>query len=88
MKEGLSIETERIDDIPLLLTHVQRMKVAELLDKHIPTHGHRKGLSVVWLAHVLRQGKSRLTTCEEVEEAIQAVSRGRLVAGGHPGTRS
>jgi hypothetical protein len=26
-----------------------------LLDKHIPTHGHLKGLSVVWLAHILSQ---------------------------------
>jgi hypothetical protein len=46
MKEALSIETERMDDIPLLITHMQRMNLAELLDKHIPTHGHRKGLSV------------------------------------------
>ena len=58
MKEAMSIETERIDDIPLLLTHMHRMLLAELLDKHIPTHGQRKGLSmgelsVVWLAHIL-----------------------------------
>jgi hypothetical protein len=46
MKEVLSIEIEHIDDIPLLITYMQRMKGAELLDKHIPTHGHRKGLSV------------------------------------------
>ncbi len=31
MKEPLSIETERVDDIPLLLAHMQRMKLAELL---------------------------------------------------------
>jgi hypothetical protein len=41
-KEALSMETERTDDIPLLLTHVQRMQVAMLLDKHVPTHGLRK----------------------------------------------
>lgn len=46
MKEALSIETERTDDIPLLLTHMQRMQVAALLDKHFPTHGLRKGLSM------------------------------------------
>ncbi|MEO9060179.1 MAG: DUF4277 domain-containing protein [Ktedonobacteraceae bacterium] len=65
MKEALSIETERMDDIPLLLTHMQRMKVAELLDKHIPAHGQRKGLSVgelsvVWLAHILSQADHRM----------------------------
>src|SRR3989442_1195699 len=70
MKEALSIETERMDDIPLLITHMQRMKVAELLDKHIPTHGQRKGLSVgelsvVWLAHILSQADHRMNRVQE-----------------------
>jgi transposase len=70
MKEALSIETERMDDIPLLLTHMQRMHLAELLDKHIPTHGHRKGLSVgelsvVWLAHILSQADHRMNRVQE-----------------------
>src|SRR2546421_10152043 len=65
MKEILNIETERIDDIPLLISHMQRMKIAEVLDKHIPTHGHRKGLSIgelsiVWLAHILSQADHRM----------------------------
>jgi hypothetical protein len=79
MKEALSIETERTDDIPLLLSHMQRMQLVSLLDKHYPTHGLRKGLSMgelsmVWLTHVLSQAdhrmnrvqnwaKSRLTPC-------------------------
>jgi hypothetical protein len=58
MKETLNIETERVDDIPLLLAHMQRMKLAELLDKHFPTNGNRAGLSlggvsVIWLTHIL-----------------------------------
>lgn len=70
MKETMSIETERMDDIPLLLTHMQRMKVAQLLDKHIPTHGQRKGLSVgelsvVWLAHILSQADHRMNRVQE-----------------------
>ncbi len=70
MKETLSIETERMDDIPLLLTHMQRMHLAELLDKHIPTHGQRKGLSVgelcvVWLAHILSQADHRMNRVQE-----------------------
>jgi transposase len=70
MKEALSIETERMDDIPLLLTHMKRMKVAELLDKHIPAHGQRKGLSVgelsvVWLAHILSQADHRMNRVQE-----------------------
>ena len=45
MKETLNIETERVDDIALLLEHMQRMNIAKLLDKYIPIHGNRKGLS-------------------------------------------
>jgi transposase len=70
MKEALSIETERTDDIPLLLTHMQRMQVAALLDKHFPTHGLRKGLSMgeltqVWLVHVLSQADHRMNQVQE-----------------------
>jgi transposase len=70
MKEALSIETERMDDVPLLLTHMHRMRLAELLDKHIPTHGHRQGLSlgqlcVVWLAHILSQADHRMNRVQE-----------------------
>ena len=42
MKEALSIETERMDDIPLLLTHMQRMHLATLSDTHFPAHALRK----------------------------------------------
>ncbi len=70
MKEALSIETERVDDLPLLIAHMQRMKLAELLDKHIPTHGRRKGLSVgelsvVWLTHILSQADHRMNCVQE-----------------------
>jgi transposase len=70
MKEALSIETERMDDIPLLLTHMQRMHLAELMDKHFPTHGLRKGLSVgnvttVWLTHLLSQADHRMNRVQE-----------------------
>lgn len=70
MKEALSIETERMDDIPLLLTHMHRMRLAELLDQHMPTHGLRQGLSVgqlcvVWLAHILSQADHRMNRVQE-----------------------
>ncbi len=32
------ITTERVDDIPLLLTQLERKGVKQLLDKHFPTH--------------------------------------------------
>ena len=70
MKEALSIETERTDDIPLLLRHMQRMPLASLLDKHFPTHGLRKGLSMgelsmVWLTHVLSEADHRMNRVQD-----------------------
>ena len=70
MKEALSIETERTDDIPLLLTQMRRMQLAILLDKHFPTHGQRKGLSMgelsmVWLTHVLSQADHRMNRVQD-----------------------
>lgn len=70
MKEALSIETERMDDIPLLLTHMQRMHLAALLDKYFPAHGLRQGLSVgqltvVWLTHLLSQADHRMNRVQE-----------------------
>jgi len=70
MNKTLSIETERVDDIPLLISHMQYMKLIELLDKHFPTHGRRKGLSlgevlVVWLAHILSQADHRMNRVQE-----------------------
>lgn len=70
MKEALSIETERVDDIPLLIAQMQRMKLAELLDKHFPTNGNREGLSlggvsVIWLTHILSQADHRMNRVQE-----------------------
>ena len=70
MKEPLSIETERVDDIPLLITQMRRMNLTELLDKHFPTNGNREGLSlgwvsVIWLAHVLSQADHRMNRVQE-----------------------
>src|SRR5215472_6197140 len=70
MKEPLSIETEGVDDIPLLLTQMRCMNLTELLDKHFPTNGNREGLSlgwvsVIWLAHVLSQADHRMNRVQE-----------------------
>lgn len=65
MNEKLTIHTERVDDVPLLLAQMERMGIPTLLDAHFPTHGNRQGLSlgwtsVVWLAHILSRADHRL----------------------------
>jgi hypothetical protein len=85
IKEALSMETERTNDIPLLLTHMQRMQVVSLLDKHFVTHGRRKGLSmgeltVVWLTHVLSQADHRVIRVHDWVSRRLTTLRGSGVA--------
>ena len=59
------VTNERVDDIPVLLTQIERMSVKELIDKHFPTHGNWQGkslgsIAVIWLAHILSQADHRL----------------------------
>jgi transposase len=80
MKETLNIETERADDIPLLLAHMQHMNLAGLLDKHIPAHGNRKGLSVgkvtlVWLSHILSEANHRMNHVQEWSKRRKEIIR-------------
>ena len=65
MAETLTLRSERVDDMPLLLAQLDRMGVQRLLDEHFPTHGHWVGLSlgwvtVVWLPHILSEADHRL----------------------------
>jgi hypothetical protein len=45
MAENLTMISERVDDIPLLLAQLERMGLQPLLDEHVATHGNWVGLS-------------------------------------------
>jgi transposase len=65
MTEMLTVTTERVDDVPLLLAHMRRMNLPTLLASHFPVHGNRHGLSfgwlaTIWLAHILSQADHRM----------------------------
>lgn len=56
---------ERADDIPLLIAHLRRMGVPELLDKHLPPGGmwgrtSPGWVATIWLAHILSQSEGKL----------------------------
>lgn len=64
------VSNERVDDIPLILAHQQRMGVIELINKHFEMHGNWKGASpgaiiTLWLAYILSEGDHRLNQLEE-----------------------
>src|ERR1700741_4870333 len=66
MTEELTINTERIDDIPILLAQLDRMQVGPMVDAYFPTHGNWQGLSLgtvvtVWLTFILSEANHRLS---------------------------
>jgi transposase len=81
MNETLTIRTERVDDIPLLLAQMQRMGLVSLLDAHFPTHGNREGLSLgwvatIWLTHILSQADHRMNRVQPWAERRLETLRG------------
>ncbi len=70
MAEELTVTTECVDDIPLLITWMERMGVITLTNEHFPAHGNWQGLDlgrvlVGWLAHILSEADHRLNQVEE-----------------------
>jgi hypothetical protein len=67
--QDLKVETERVDDIPVLLAQMEKMGIATLLDEHFPMHGNWGGISfgsvvVGWLSHILSEGNHKLNHAE------------------------
>jgi transposase len=79
MTEMLTVTTERVDDIPLLLAHLQRMELPMLLDSYFLVHGNRQGLSLgwtatIWLAHILSQADHRMNQVQPwVERQLETL---------------
>jgi len=58
-EEKLNMIHERVDDIPLLIGLMIKLKWPEIIDTHIGKHGNHKGLSNGWLAYILSEGDHR-----------------------------
>jgi len=81
MTETLTVISERVDDIPLLLAQLERMGLPFLLDEHFPTHGHWQGLSLGWvvagwLTHILSEADHRLNHVQPwAEKRLETLRR-------------
>jgi transposase len=89
MTETFPIISARVDDIPLLLSQLERMGVQPLLDEHCPTHGNWTGLSlgwvgVRWLTQILSQADHRLHHVEPWAEQRLHTLRGCTGQRIHP----
>src|SRR2546429_9949293 len=65
MTEPLTVTTERVDDLPIVLTQSDDMGIAALLDEYFKPHGNWEGMSLgwttaIWLTHILSQGDHRM----------------------------
>lgn len=61
---------ERIDDIPLLIGLAQKLRLAEIMDKHLGNHGNHEGLSngtlaIVWIAYILSEQNHKKVQVQE-----------------------
>jgi transposase len=70
------VKQERIDDVPLLLGFMRRMKIAEILDKHLREHHLHQGLSngnlaLGWLAYILSESDHRKSAVQEWANGLQ-----------------
>lgn len=74
-----NLQIERLDDIPLLLEHLKRMGIAELIDTYFPVHGNWKGLSLgwtvtIWLTHILSEANHCLSHVQDwVAEHLESL---------------
>ena len=86
MIETLTVTTERVDDLPLLLAHLRRMELPMLLDSSFLVHGNRHGLSLGWtatigLAPILSQADHRMNQLQPwVERHLETLR----LSTGHP----
>src|SRR3989440_5514343 len=65
MTEQLTVTTERVDDLPIVLTQSEDMGIPELLDEYFKPHGNWEGMSLgwtaaIWLTHILSEGDHRM----------------------------
>ena len=69
MSKQITVKHERIDDIPVIIAQLKKMRVDKLIDTHFPTNGNWTGLSlggvvVVWLTFIISEGDHRLNRVE------------------------
>jgi transposase len=74
--QPLIVKQERIDDVPLLLGFMRRMKIGETLDKHLGEHHLHQGLSkgnlaLGWIAYILSESDHRKSAVQEWAQGLE-----------------
>lgn len=83
----ITVATERVDDVPILIGQQMKMGIPEVIDQEIEPHGNRQGLSVgwlvtSWLSYVLSAADHRMNRVEPWAEgrlgSLQALLPGEV----------
>lgn len=64
------VQVERLDDIPVIFGHLQKMHIQAVIDGVIETHGNWQGLSpgwiiTIWLIHILSEHNHNMDRVRE-----------------------
>jgi transposase len=76
----ITITTEQVNSLPLLLGILTDMGVRDLIDTHVTPHGNWQGASVgtlvsIWLSHLLQERDHRLVTVRDwASERVQTIN--------------
>jgi transposase len=76
MDATLQLTHERVDDVPLLLGFLIKLRIPEILDRHLPPHPLHQGLSngwliTVWISFILSQADHRKSHVQPWVESLQ-----------------
>ena len=85
MTETLTVMTQPVDDIPVLLNSLKRLGLADLVDQHFRRHGNWQGLNpgqllTGWLTYILSEGDHRLNQAQDWAAGRLAVLHSALAA--------
>jgi transposase len=78
---NFDIQIERVDDIPVVYGHLQKMNIQTIIDKAMTPHGNWQGLTpgwiiTIWLVHILTQHNHRMDCVQEwVAEHLSTLQR-------------
>lgn len=78
MTDILNIVNERIDDVPLIIEVCKQLKLGEIVENHLGTHGLQQGLSngnltVGWLSYIISQADHRINAVRDWANKIPSV---------------
>ena len=65
-----SIVSERMDDIPLIISILLKLDLPNIIDKYYIAHGNHEGLShgwllTIWIVYILSRGDHRMSSVQE-----------------------